>query len=1005
MKTIAVLGGAMLFLCAEAWEIREPGNPTAAEKTAAAELKHYLNGSVRSFRLGGRELGNIYVGNTAFAEKHGLVSGSLPDEKWVILSIENDLILTGGGSRGIIYAAYKFLEDVIGVRFFAANQEYVPQKQDYSFASLNLSGKPFFRWRCIYKGGEYPRDGGRSFAQRLINDYTVRGKYAPDQYGGTLAYAPRQLHNFSLYLPPAKYLKAHPEFYALRNGRRVPDQLCLSSRPMRAEFLKNLKKLIAEQNAVSRRKGTEKTLIYNIAQNDNRNKCLCPQCTAFSRRHGDSGLLLDFLNELSREITAMDPELQIRTYAYTHTVEAPRDMKAAPNIMVLLCNTHGSNHLTGESVKFPRLLNEWSKVVRQLHVHEYEILFLQHPECPWPSEFSFPAIFRLWKENHVTGVNIEQEDYYGSDMADLKFYLLSKFMEDPVRKDFDLLMEDFCMKYYGAAGEEMLQYRRTLKRLADHAGTRISWLCGSSAGHNRYIALDDMLSLQSLFDRAEGKVRGNPQLMERLGRARLALDWQLGFELFRDYRRAWKRSSSGKAFPIDLKAVRERALKNFKNASAIFSDPKFSRFKFIQEKNPDAGESEKFRGIRHHDIASFEMQGRLTGDPGAETGAALLEENAKPSFGIYDVMGKRNFSGMTYPDFPKDRIKGEGYHWYKVAAGTLSGQGAGCNLILTSSWASRVALAHLDGIDYGKPVEIWARFKVEGPTYGIKNESGKDTVFLDRVVLLNVRDTQGIRREAEMLCRQQKHRESVAKYLEVSRYLEGRELYDTICRAGYCLRLHLNKAQEALDLSRHIPDPCYAKGYRLEILQWSSPEETIGEFAGEDFSRWPEAIRANAYLRRGNAFFKQKNTIRAEEDLQKAYELGKSFGKWIPVQLLGDLYREQKNDPAKAEEYYRMCMTHFPKGFPAYLSALHLSRLLIRQGKAEEAFRVMEESQATGIYRAEMLAEKAGVYQARGEMEKAAGLLREALEQNMHASQKRRFEKMLKNLNAQGERN
>ena len=148
MKTIAVLGGVMLFLCAEAWEIREPGNPTAAEKTAAAELKHYLNGSVRSFRLGGRELGNIYVGNTAFAEKHGLVSGSLPDEKWVIRSIENDLILTGGGSRGIIYAAYKFLEDVIGVRFFAANQEYVPQKQDYSFASLNLSGKPFFRWRC-----------------------------------------------------------------------------------------------------------------------------------------------------------------------------------------------------------------------------------------------------------------------------------------------------------------------------------------------------------------------------------------------------------------------------------------------------------------------------------------------------------------------------------------------------------------------------------------------------------------------------------------------------------------------------------------------------------------------------------------------------------------------------------------------------------------------------------------------------------------------------------------
>ena len=251
---------------------------------------------------------------------------------------------------------------------------------------------------------------------------------------------------------------------------------------------------------------------------------------------------------LSREIRKIDPALQIRTYAYLQSVNAPKGIKAENNIIVILCNTHGTNHLTGESSKFSRLLKAWSNAVSLLHVHEYEILFQAYPESPWASEFSFPKIFKEWAVNKVVGANIEQEDYFGSDMADMKFYLMAKFMEDPYRKDFDRLMEDFCDKYYGPAGKEVLQYRRTLKKLSDKAETRISWMCSKAAGHNRYITLNDMLALQKLFDQAEKKVKDSKIHTERLGRARLALDWLLGFELFRDYLRDWNKINPGKKF-------------------------------------------------------------------------------------------------------------------------------------------------------------------------------------------------------------------------------------------------------------------------------------------------------------------------------------------------------------------------------------------------------------------------------------------------------------------------
>ena len=65
----------------------------------------------------------IYVGQTAYAKTAGAVGSS--KENWIIKMHEGNLILTGGKEkrdRGIIYAVYHFLEDIVGVFMLLVNK-------------------------------------------------------------------------------------------------------------------------------------------------------------------------------------------------------------------------------------------------------------------------------------------------------------------------------------------------------------------------------------------------------------------------------------------------------------------------------------------------------------------------------------------------------------------------------------------------------------------------------------------------------------------------------------------------------------------------------------------------------------------------------------------------------------------------------------------------------------------------------------------------------------------
>ena len=106
---------------ATGWTIVLPDGATIVEKTASRELSEHLKLvtganlptiAEKDVPAGGKSL--IFVGNTGKAPKKNYKFDEI-----LIKMDGGNLILAGHEKRGCLYAVYSFLQDVVGVRWWA----------------------------------------------------------------------------------------------------------------------------------------------------------------------------------------------------------------------------------------------------------------------------------------------------------------------------------------------------------------------------------------------------------------------------------------------------------------------------------------------------------------------------------------------------------------------------------------------------------------------------------------------------------------------------------------------------------------------------------------------------------------------------------------------------------------------------------------------------------------------------------------------------------------------
>ncbi|MEN6406586.1 MAG: DUF4838 domain-containing protein [Thermoguttaceae bacterium] len=326
-------------------------NATPPEKFAAEEFVKYVkkaSGVVLPIASDETSVsGNLVLVGTAATNsrvaklKEMTIGGDPNGDAFRLATVENCLVLAGHNGRGVLYAAYAALEEILGIHWptFDENSEVAPVK-NVTVPTLDRDEVPAFR----YRGLSLPRRPeiidwmakNRLNYVRLSQQYAETSEYRNhvlpelERRGMVVALG---AHGFNYFLSPKVYFQDHPEYFALVKGSRKPTQICVSNPEARRIYIANVMRFLE--------KHPEASLFYPGPE-DGMDWCHCEKCAALfdgkwplKRKMDVYTSSFSFLvNSLAEEVRKRFPDLYVVQSAYVNYLPLPTKAKPASNVVI-----------------------------------------------------------------------------------------------------------------------------------------------------------------------------------------------------------------------------------------------------------------------------------------------------------------------------------------------------------------------------------------------------------------------------------------------------------------------------------------------------------------------------------------------------------------------------------------------------------------------------------------------------------------------------------------------
>ncbi len=468
-----------------------PATPSDAEKFAAEELSTYLG------KITSKTIPVIPADNPqAMADTVQIILGNHPlnadlhPEKLEVeeatISVEPNRLRIAGGwdptvtnakgvvsvrDRGVMYGVYELL-DRLGVRWFRPEAwgEHVPQQ---STVTLPL-GKDTFKPAYKYRGG-FNIYGYKQTAEqgRLANRWAIRNRHAAGGHPGG-GYGIYVGHNLNHLMPRWKYAKEHPEYFALVNGERKGQQICMGNLAVQEEVAQTL---------IQFAKDNPTQTVRSIEPYDSLDGyCECELCRAMDdpnlttpageKRLGKASMsnrMAIFGNYVARRLREEGQNLSISWYAYATHFEAPTKVESMePNILVgptTIGAAYGDySKLLNDpkapgNARFLSILNGWSQYVSQTFARDYWSGGCWYGPLPYLTFLTDRT--RNYRNHKIQGIINEVHPSWGAQT--MAHYFAVRLQVNP-DIDVEKELEYFCNSYFGPAGKPMLEYHRTLEK-------------------------------------------------------------------------------------------------------------------------------------------------------------------------------------------------------------------------------------------------------------------------------------------------------------------------------------------------------------------------------------------------------------------------------------------------------------------------------------------------------------------------------------------------------------
>ncbi len=416
------------------------------------------------------------------------------------------LLVAGGSEKGVLYGAYTLLEDYLGCRKYSATASHVPRVATVRLEPLDRLDVPFFEHREVHMPDAFDDE----FADwHKLDNSKVRGT----KWG-------LWVHTFRTFVPPERYFRDHPEYFAEVNGERIPTtQLCLSQPDVLRLVIEGLR---------DRMRGKPEAVYWSVSQNDTYYPCQCAACRALDERYrGPSGTLLFFVNQVARAF----PDKVISTLAYQYSRQAPAAIRPEPNVNIMLCTIecNRSRPLATDpsSADFVRDIGDWRRLTENIILWDYVVQFRNYCD-PFPNLRVLQPNIRFFRDHGVRLMFQQGSGRSRSEFHELRTYLIAKLLWNP-DADVDALTDDFLGGFYGPAGPFVRQYLDLLHDSLERSGGGLGIYGYPWDGAATFLTPGLMDRYAAIFDRAEEAARAagaeSETLVRRVRTARLPLEF------------------------------------------------------------------------------------------------------------------------------------------------------------------------------------------------------------------------------------------------------------------------------------------------------------------------------------------------------------------------------------------------------------------------------------------------------------------------------------------------
>ncbi len=461
--------------------IHIPDDATLQERFAAQELQRYIlkaTGARLALEEGpaGFEEPAIVVSLTTKLARMGETAFhkelKLGPEGIVNRTSNNHLIIAGGGPRGVVYAAYNFLE-YIGYRWYWPGEigEVTPHLSNIWLERMHVAREPSFERRHAMGGG----DSGDLQWNLAVKDWLTKNHQnfwvwpvAEKGYedfmakrGGTNTKVGSG-HNWQHIIPPSKYFATHPEWFPEIGGKRVPyGQLCLSN----PQVIDKLTEYAME--GAAKMAEDPSIMFIDLTQNDGHGWCQCEKCRAIDDRdpttHAD--ILLWAINQIADRVERKYPKAVLMVYIYAGAAGPPSWIKPRPNVLIEetnYCYNYGASFLnpnSGRGQLFKKQLDAWAQMATRHGIYEYYGFYNWLEALPI-------TLYRLreeipyYKKIGISGFYSETEQRWATNH--LLYYAFSRLWWDHTT-DVEAMMDEFFRLFYGPAEEPMRKFYMALE--------------------------------------------------------------------------------------------------------------------------------------------------------------------------------------------------------------------------------------------------------------------------------------------------------------------------------------------------------------------------------------------------------------------------------------------------------------------------------------------------------------------------------------------------------------